>query len=295
MEESNYKKINNTYPDYIMPSINKGYEYAKDYFTSEGYDWRFNNLGETLEQFKGQKYFPKTESDGTLELSSDNINDYLKDVIYIENLKDNGVYIGGQGSFIGDDFYKGKTVAVGNLGPVHPLIYGRIAAHEAAHGKNNSIKLYLNSNGWKERVNQQYANIYSIFRNNKEYQKLSKFLGNDSIYLDENPQSFEFDNHDAMPDESYGDLVGLRFELNELGIFDSRVKGSVATIDHIKKYKEIMAKEGIELNRLFKNFSDEDIVWMLNYVAQNKERDNNLLGISYASKGRRLIRRKSNW
>lgn len=59
------------------------------------------------------------------------------------------------------------------------------------------------------------------------------------------------DGHDALPEESYADLVQMRFLANKYGIFDSKKAGQKFTEEHLKQYK----KKNVP-NRLLNNFSD---------------------------------------
>ena len=62
----------------------------------------------------------------------------------------------------------------------------------------------------------------------------------------------------------------LRYQLNKAGIFDARTTDKF-TLDHLNKFKKNTSNK----NRLFENFSDDDIIWMMNNVAQadNKKED----------------------
>ena len=86
------------------------------------------------------------------------------------------------------------------------------------------------------------------------------------------------DHHDALPSETRSDLIELRHDLQDKGIFDSTGEFVEFTIEDLKKAKQSTEqyaptdpdKEGIG-QRLFKYFSDEDIIWMMNNVADASE------------------------
>ena len=115
-----------------------------------------------------------------------------------------------------------------------------IAGHEAGH----MIDSYLSPFGSEGR----YSGAFPIFKKTKS---------TDS-------------EHDAKPEESYADLFSFRTALFELGIYDSR-DTLPFTYDHLRKFKE-----SGKYNRLLENFSDEDIIWMMNNIAQNNDTYNGI-------------------
>ena len=79
------------------------------------------------------------------------------------------------------------------------------------------------------------------------------------------------DLHDASPSESYADLFLLRKKLLDSGVYDIRKANNPFTKQHLEQFK----KKNKDKIRLFDNFSDEDIIWMMNNVAQNNMNNNN--------------------
>ena len=73
------------------------------------------------------------------------------------------------------------------------------------------------------------------------------------------------EKHDASPQETRADLFQLRYKLNKNNIYDSRKSGEF-TPDHLEQWK----KTG-EWNRLQRLYKDEDIIWLMNNLAQNKQ------------------------
>lgn len=135
-----------------------------------------------------------------------------------------------------------------------------------------------------------YTYSYPIFKKSKSYQAMKNeypdFESTRSYYYVTTKDS-KYNGHDAAPFESYADLFRLRYDLNELGIFDSRTT-NIFTQEHLNKFKK--SKFFKRNKRLFNNFSDQDIITMMNEVAQNNtsQYDQNL----YAKKGAKLIPRK---
>ena len=92
--------------------------------------------------------------------------------------------------------------------------------------------------------------------------------------------------HDANPSESYADLFKFRYDLYESGIFDSRTT-ELFTKDHLNKFKQ--SKYYKKNKRLFDNFSDDNIVTMMNTVAQDNSNNQSYNDVSYARSGLKLI------
>jgi hypothetical protein len=76
-------------------------------------------------------------------------------------------------------------------------------------------------------------------------------------------------NHDLRPDENKADLNGFRFILNQEGIYDARKEQF--TKEHLNKSKNNSIK-----NRLLKNYSEKDLIWLMNNVAQSNKDNNNV-------------------
>jgi hypothetical protein len=75
------------------------------------------------------------------------------------------------------------------------------------------------------------------------------------------------DHHDARPHETRSDLIELRHDMQEAGIFDSNGEFVEFTIEDLEKAKN---KKGVG-QRLFKYFEDEDIIWFMNNIANASE------------------------
>jgi hypothetical protein len=63
----------------------------------------------------------------------------------------------------------------------------------------------------------------------------------------------------------------LKKKLLDLGIYDVRKANNPFTKQHIDQFK----KKNRDKVRLLGNFSDADIIWMMNNVAQNNTSTNN--------------------
>lgn len=182
--------------------------------------------------------------------------------------------------------------------------YGNTAAHEYGHAISNSIVPQLKSISNTSRLFPEldlsssvstykfkYADIFPHFRRSYSYLKLlSQMSDEDRKFYEKYPDSI-YDisslTHDANPDESYADLMALRYDLNETGIYDSRKANNIFTQEHLDKYKKLNRR-----NRIFDNFTDEDIIKMMNEIAQNNtSQDSQPL---YAKRGDKLVSRKFN-
>lgn len=157
--------------------------------------------------------------------------------------------------------------------------WDKIMAHEVGHAVDFAIKpKRFSEDGDKlEYYNKgygyTYSNMYPIFRNSKSYQAIKneldqldaahgKLYEKDPSYgshLITNGKLF----HDAMPSESYADLFQMRKMLYDQKIFDSTKAGIKFTKQHLDKFKQN------NHTRLQDNFSDNDIIWMINNVANS--------------------------
>lgn len=79
------------------------------------------------------------------------------------------------------------------------------------------------------------------------------------------------DRHSKSAEENYSDIQAYRYLLNEQGIYDT-TKDNFSK-EHIKSSEPTFIKE-----RLLKNYSEEDLIWLMNNIADNgngnKERTN---------------------
>ena len=73
--------------------------------------------------------------------------------------------------------------------------------------------------------------------------------------------------HDLDPRESKADINALRYELMQQGIYDAGKQDF--TKEHLNKSKNSFIKE-----RLLKNFSEEDLIYIMNNVANNSSKTN---------------------
>jgi len=83
--------------------------------------------------------------------------------------------------------------------------------------------------------------------------------------------------HDKAPQENRADLLQLRQQLQEAGLFDS-TKTKEFTKDHLKEYKKLRnsSEENYDKfhNRMFRLYDDKDIIWLMNNIAQNNNKQN---------------------
>ncbi|AGO49454.1 structural protein [Cellulophaga phage phi4:1] len=75
------------------------------------------------------------------------------------------------------------------------------------------------------------------------------------------------DKHSLKPEENQSDLQAFRFILNKEGIYDARKE------DFGKKHLE-KAKKSFSKNRLLKNYKEEDVIWLMNNIANNFNSEN---------------------
>jgi hypothetical protein len=88
--------------------------------------------------------------------------------------------------------------------------------------------------------------------------------------------------HDSDPQENRADLFELRYFLDKEGVYDSS-KEEPFTMDHLKKYKSKLNKD--QLNRIFRHYNDEDIIWLMNNIAKNEKANTGEYGLKTAQSG----------
>lgn len=253
----------------------KAYNFVKSYYNSDGFRQRFHNID------KDWITTERTYNGKNLHYNGKLIKFPLKVKAFI-NINDKKAYYNRRNKniYMGDIDYLSKVMNKKH-GAGHNA--SRIAAHELGHAVDNSIVYKENytareyepivSPYWGA-ATKAYSEIYPIFKNSLSYKKAynklldaakdeetKKDVINNPINYMNNINNF----HDARPSESYGDLMDLRYDLNNKKIYDSRLKDNPFTEEHLKQYKKTGSG-----NRLFDNFNDEDIIWMMNNVAKNK-------------------------
>lgn len=110
--------------------------------------------------------------------------------------------------------------------------------------------------------------------NNKDYQELLKRQKNykdlDRKIISRSEKDL---SHDMKPTENKADLNALRYELKKSNIYDAGKENFKK--EHLKKLKDSFIKR-----RLLKNYKEEDLIWLMNNIA-NQEQPNN----TYAQNG----------
>lgn len=94
-------------------------------------------------------------------------------------------------------------------------------------------------------------------------------------------QNTKINQHDEYRSEKHADLWGLRYMLYKEGIYDSRSNQDI-TVEKIQKLRELYPNL-----RVFKQMTNEELMFQLNHVAQNNNIQNS--DVYYAKQGGRLI------
>lgn len=174
----------------------------------------------------------------------------------------------------GEVEYLPMNIPLKDNGEIIANSYDEVFSHELGHALDGSIYRYLINNKPNIKFEGKdvwngYSRSIPILRQNKLYQNIIKQRkpSNES-YVD------SFMNystqHDAFPEENYADLIQMRYLANKYKIFDSLNPNAKFTKEHLKQYKKLKVP-----TRFLKNFSDDQIIWMMNNVAsRNKNTDN---------------------
>ena len=74
----------------------------------------------------------------------------------------------------------------------------------------------------------------------------------------------DVNSHDKMSSENKADLDAYRYTLKQEGLYDAGKE--IFTKEHLKKQSKSTIK-----NRLLRNYSEEDLIWLMNNIAQNEK------------------------
>lgn len=145
--------------------------------------------------------------------------------------------------------------------------YDGVIAHELGHALDFSIKVNRGKNyfnGYFYDYPIRYSHIWPVFRKSKSYLNFrnKEHIDNDS--WNRYPNLYYELEHDGQPGESYADLMRLRYLLDKYHIYDSTKKNNPFKQEHLDKIRKKEPKL-----RIFENFDEDDIIKMMNTVAQN--------------------------
>ena len=265
------RKIVSNVHTYQKPQqVEDAISYMKQYVSSEGFRERFKKAIPYIEKYATNSQYnsnwaPRydvTEYQIGMEFNPKSWPEY--------EYKD---------SFITDSNYSldDNKIAIGN----HPDIkgYGKIAAHEFGHWVAGHMRPYLIATDHMGPITKdfEYPYIFPHFRESRSYKEML-----DKPFLTETGKTANYEqdpnyyykaqgklSHDASPWESHADLESLRYELYRLGIYDSRKANNPFTQEHLNKFKQTGTH-----NRLLDNFKDEQIISMMNDIADNGNMNN---------------------
>lgn len=263
------------YDNVVLPTYEKAKKFVEDYRNSEGFKQRFLSTA-WRKGFSQSKYDPdytgEYKTQGHVwnfgQLRIDNYPQYMG---YLNN----AAYFPDGKVEYGSFTFPSKD----NEGQISGYDYGDVFSHELGHALDSSINIQKSirtKNGIKPIgiSKATYSESIPMLRQNKLYQqavnKIKKALGDQNAQdLEKTPKIFANDriNHNASPIESYADLIQLRYFLQEKGIYDSMKKNNPFTEEHLKQYKKLGKK-----HRIFRNFSDNNVIWMMNNIASTNNK-----------------------
>lgn len=288
-----YEKSGQKYKDEVRKQAKDASDFVVSYVKSPGFKQRLKLVPKFLKQYEQNPKYNSFPSDLTL-----NFKDYRYKV-KLEPFTFYTKYPESVGSYFNP---KSKTVYIQSDGKSNVTEnHGNESAHEYGHVVEHMIQpsLLIKDTFYKQHPELEgtdpqyetpfvYSYIFPHFRESKAYKQMLFRLADDEDarkYYEKHPRTvYDIDSvsHDADPGESYADLMSLRYDLNATGIYDSRKANNPFTKEHLQKYKALKRKQ-----RLFDNFTDDQIIKMMNEIAQNNVQTNNSL--LYAKKGSKLI------
>jgi hypothetical protein len=208
----------------------------KDEFTSAK-EWTKNYL-------LSPKYRERLESSGYENIDKE-INDRISGVdrtTYKQRENRDGTYFNPSNKRI----VHSPEQDIKNAAPFTPSTEGAVLAHELSHAETS-------------KVNGSRMNKYD---RDQLKQRLSAESRIPMRYIDDKGQErIRRAEHDGSPSENKSDLNGLRYDLYKSGLYDSGTEEF--TEDHLRK-----ADEAGILGRLKRNYSDKDLIWLMNNIAQ---------------------------
>lgn len=137
-----------------------------------------------------------------------------------------------------------------------------VGAHEIAHSFDIPSKMHIEDDGFPFTV--RYSTTIPAFRlMNRDF---SITLRNTDKYGSLRLPYEE--NHDNFPSEKYADFMAARYAAYKHGIFDSREDKPI-TLDQVKQLKALP-----EAQHYLEKFTDEELLWLLNNVADNSKYKN---------------------
>jgi hypothetical protein len=133
-----------------------------------------------------------------------------------------------------------------------------VLAHEYGHSVGASQGKYLMNPNLE--LNQNEMNAFSS-RNKLRFANTTNMTEQQKLDLE----------HDSRPSESKADLDALRFRLYKDKIYNTGTQEFDP--DTLKKAKELYKDDNI-VNRLFQNYSDDDLIYLMNHIAKNNSNIN---------------------
>lgn len=231
-------------------------------------------------KFTGKVYEKKMQFGGELRPETNEVkefyNNYLNSANYTKRLNEQGYTNPQQAILDRLANIKPVTTSVDSLigsqynAPNYTVFYNpkdaqefgfpkqSVLAHEYGHSVGASQGKYLANPNLE--LNQNEMNAFST-RN-----KLR--LANTAGMTEQQKLDLE---HDSRPSESKADLDALRFRLFQDKIYDTGTQEFNPEI--LKQAKEKYKDDNI-VNRLFQNYSDEDLIYLMNHVAKNNKNTN---------------------
>lgn len=241
------------------------YDFVKSYYQSQAFNQRLGRIYNSYDEYRTKPYAIRGKYANNIMVSKMPLQ--FEKLIRNRDIYDNAVYIPRA------DQKNKKYSGVIEMGYLPNGDYDSVMAHELGHAVDASLRPKVKNDdsgqGYEYLNNDiKYSDLFPVFRKSKSYKET---LNKDF----ENKDFFEFypskigpdEIHDARPSESYADLMRLRYELYKNGIFDSRQMGKFANKKHLEKLKSTNNYD----RRIFDNFSDDDIVYMLNNVASTRK------------------------
>lgn len=127
-------------------------------------------------------------------------------------------------------------------------------AHELSHALISGAEL-------NDRDKSELFNRLQSFQLDEDFRKVDR-----DVIKNKNYQEVD---HDSQPTENKADIDAIRYMMYKNGIYDTRKDGEF-TKEHLNK---LYKTNDFIKNRLKNNYKDEDLIWLMNNIADNSDID----------------------
>jgi hypothetical protein len=285
-ETYNQQRIGLNNPNYNTGVFNtkgtntfRGLDSYEPVMVTDGNKYKVLHGPQDTAKFTGKVYEQKMQTGGTANDVKAFYNQYLNSDNYQKRLVEQGhtnpnqvvldrlanlKYTGYlEDDFLGSAYQPGNyTVVVNPKQSIEDQMPVRtVASHEYSHVVGASQDKYMSNPNLE--LNPNEMNAFST-RNKLRFANTTGMTEQQKLDV----------IHDSRPSESKADLDALRFRLFEDKLYDT---GTQEFSPELLKQAKDKYKSDAMINRLFQNYDDKDLIYLMNHIAKNKTNNNRLI------------------